>query len=57
MSHVSKRNTPADHHIGRSIFYSIASERLASRMGLSTGNRCRTDLRLFNKFTQGTWWF
>ena len=26
-------------------------------MGLSTGNLCRTDLRLFNKFTQGTSWF
>ena len=26
-------------------------------MGLSTGTRCRTDLRRFNKFTQGTSWF
>ena len=39
------------------IIYSIASECLASRMGLSTGWRRRTDLRRFNKFTQGTSWF
>lgn len=26
-------------------------------MGLSTGWRSRTDLRRFNKFTQGTWRF